>query len=366
MYVVTNREIVAKRKGLSQFGKRLSEKGANELRVAKVSKSGASWNVKVLPDNLNESVADRLIRKHKLPLKKSGQFASLRVACDVVERARAEKKNVLFFVHGYNNDMKDIVTRAADFEKRYNVICIVFSWPANGGGVSGAASYKSDKRDARASAGALERTLMIMYRYFDMLAGSMRERLYNVAMNGDRRRKISGFKDNGIRRDELYAQLLEEECPFTVNAIFHSMGNYVLKQSMKSSLSEGNQLLFDNISLVAADTNNLDHDLWVEKLAFRNRCFIAINEKDFALGASRAKAGSQQLARLGHYLRNLTASNAHYINFTGAEHVGRSHGYFSHPPTNNKGVEAFFDAAFNGRDAEKALSYNPAGNWYDL
>ena len=53
--------------------------------------------------------------------------------------------------------MRDVMDAAFDLEKRYEVEVIPFSWPANGGGVGGKLSYLSDKRDARASAGALER-----------------------------------------------------------------------------------------------------------------------------------------------------------------------------------------------------------------
>ncbi|MEO1203964.1 MAG: alpha/beta hydrolase, partial [Pseudomonadota bacterium] len=325
---------------------------------AEINKSGTSWNVKILADKLAPATAANLIKKYKLPLDPKAQhYVSLKVACAVADKARREKKHVLFFVHGYNNDMKDALSRAIDFERRYNVVCIVFSWPANGGGaITGTASYKSDKRDARASAGALERTLMIMQKYFRALTESNRTRLYALALKGN--------ENNPIRRDEVYAELLEKDCPFTVNAIFHSMGNYLLKQTLKSSISEGGGLLFDNIVLAAADTNNKDHDKWVESLSFRKRCFIAINENDFALGASRAKSGSEQLARLGHYLRNLNAANAHYVNFTEADDVGRSHGYFGDPSKKNEQVFAFFKRAFQGETAEDQLSYNSSGNWY--
>ena len=36
---------------------------------------------------------------------------------------------------------------------------VSFSWPANGGGAWGVASYKSDKRDALNSTGALDRCI---------------------------------------------------------------------------------------------------------------------------------------------------------------------------------------------------------------
>jgi esterase/lipase superfamily enzyme len=65
--------------------------------------------------------------------------------------------------------------------------------------------------------------------------------------------------------------LLEKECPYTINMLGHSMGNYVLKQALKSSLSDAPNILFDNIVLVAADTNNEDHAQRLERLRCRGR-----------------------------------------------------------------------------------------------
>ena len=357
MYVITNREVIEEETGLKRFGKRVNREGPHELRAFEVTKQARGWKVRILDDVLDPAVAGNLIDKHKLSLEKTcTHYASLEVACSVVEEARRKKCHVLLFVHGYNNDMADVLARAQDIADRYDVIVIPFSWPSNGGGISGTASYKSDKRDARASAGALERTLMIMHKYFRLLTEARRAELLKKA--GDR------HPDNATARDELYAKLLQKDCPFTVNAMFHSMGNYLLKHMLKSSITEGNQLTFDNVVLAAADTNNLDHDLWVDRLSFRNRCFITINEDDFALGASRAKSGSEQLARLGHYLRNLGASNAHYVNFTNAPWVKNSHGYFGDPSMKNADVFEFFQRAFSGEAAEDKLRFHAEGNWY--
>ncbi len=357
MYVITNREVDKNESGLDQFGKRVNRKGPHELRAAEVTKLSKGWRIRILDDKLDSATAAALIKKHKLNVDPAAQhYASLKVACGVIDKARKEKRHVLLFVHGYNNDMDDVLARAHDLEKRYGVVVIPFSWPSNGGGIGGVASYKSDKRDARASAGALERALMIMHKYFHLLTEGQRAKLFEQAHKK--------HPDNAIARDELFAALLQKDCPFTVNAMFHSMGNYLLKHMMKSSISEGNDLTFDNIVLAAADTNNLDHDLWVDKLAFRHRCYVAINEDDFALRASRAKAGSQQKARLGHHLRNLNASNAHYINFTNASWVRNSHGYFGDPSKKNKEVFKFFKRAFSGEAAEEDLRFHSEGNWY--
>lgn len=358
MYVITNREVRRTKPGLEQFGATLNAKGANELRVAEVERDGDQWDVRFIADRrLPKTEVRALARRFRLSIDLSeSYYPSFRVACEVAHRARTGKRHVLLFVHGYNNDMADVLNRARDLQERYAVEVLPFSWPANGGGLAGTLSYKSDKRDARASAGALERALERVHRYFRLITESYRQRLFERARHE--------HPDNAEARDQRYAGLLDAECPFSVNVMFHSMGNYLLKHMLKSSINEGNNLTFENIVLCQADTNNLDHALWVDTLRFRKRLFITINENDRALDASRIKTGSEQLARLGHYVRDLTSRNAHYINLTGAPHVGNSHAPFGEPAARNERVAEFFRLAFSGQAAEEDLRFHPEGNWY--
>ncbi|MGB5255472.1 MAG: alpha/beta hydrolase [Sedimenticolaceae bacterium] len=359
MYVVTNREVIEGESSFDQFGKRPNNKGPNELRLAEVVKRGTRWSVTFLDDELEQAEVEQLKDEFQLAIDPAvTHYASLRVACDLARSARDRKRHVLFYIHGYNNDMKDVIGTAHYLENRYGVDVFAFSWPADGGGVSGTFNYKSDKRDARASAGALDRVLAISFRYFKLITEARRLELYEKA-----RKK---FPEKAEVREDLYVRLLEKDCPFTVNALFHSMGNYLLKQVLKSTSSEGNHLLFDNVILCQADANNLEHDLWVDQIRFRNRLYVTINEDDYALRASRAKAGTEQLARLGHYVRNLTSRNAHYINFTDASWVKSSHSPFAKPAEKNDEVFEFFAKAFSGGSPEDGLRYFPEGNFFAL
>lgn len=359
MYVVTNREIFPNKSGLEKFGSSVNAKGPNELRVVKVEQNGNDYDIELLADELPKAKAKKLIEQHSLALDPKAQhWISLQVAVDITEKARKNKSHVLFFVHGFNNDVGDVLKRAFALQQKYGVEVIPFTWPANGGGVAGVVSYKSDKRDARASTGALERTLKIMREHFVIINEGQQRKLLASAN--------AKHPDNQEARDSLYTRLLEKECPFTFNAMFHSMGNYLLKQMLKSSVTEGNDLTFDNVVLVAADTNNLDHKDWVDSMQFRKRLFITINEDDVALRASRAKFGSNQLARLGHYVKALDSVNAHYVNFTSAAWVKNSHAYFEEPADKNNQVAAFFQKAFRGEAAEENLKYRAEGNWYEV
>jgi esterase/lipase superfamily enzyme len=276
-----------------------------------------------------------------------------------VDRARRRKRHVLFFVHGYNNDVAAVLERAGSLERRFPVEVVAFTWPANGGGARGALSYLSDKRDARASAGALERTIVKMQDYLRSLTEAERSTCWAQA-----ERKHPA---NVEMRDALYARLMERRCPFTVNMMAHSMGNYVLKQAVKSSLSEATRLLFDNIALVAADTNLEGHAAWVDRLHCRGRIYVCINERDGALAASRMKSGEEQLARLGHSLYGLDSRSATYVDFTDASYVATSHAYFEGNATDrNEDVKRFFSAAFSGERATDRLRFNAARNTYEF
>ena len=360
LYIVTNREIIPDEKGFAQLGSRPNAKGPNELRVVNISRSSSGrYRVQVLPDALDTAAAKQIIDRHHLPLDPGDtHYVSLKVAADITERARRNRTHVLFFVHGFNNNIEDVVQRAFALQDNFGIEVVPFTWPANGGGAPGVIAYKSDKRDARASTGALDRAMKIMHTHFQMLSESKRAELFEKAE--------AKHRNDPEARDALYVKLLQKHCPFTFNAMFHSMGNYLLKQMLKSSLCEGNELSFDNVILVAADTNNLGHAAWVDQIRYRNRLYIAINENDFALKASRAKLGSSQLARLGHYLRGLDSKQAHYINFTGAAWVKSSHAYFAEPAEKNQKVGEFFQKAFSGEVAEDSLHYRPEGNWFDL
>lgn len=359
MYVVTNRRIIEGESGLAQFGKTPNEQGNNELRLARVTKRGTGHSVEFLQDELDPEEAKRLIAEYKLALDPGERhFASLRVACEIVRRAREHKRHILLYVHGYNNDMSDVMRDAFDLHERYGVEVIAFSWPANGGGVGGKISYLSDKRDARASAGALERTLKKMHEYLMLISESSRLRLLQRAANK--------FPDNPERRDAYYAELLRKECPYTINALFHSMGNYLYKQMLKSTVNEGNSLIFDNVILCQADTNSERHDDWVDAIAHNRRVFITINENDYALRLSRIKPGDAQRARLGHYIKGLDSRTAHYINLTNASWVNNSHSPFGEPARKNEKLRDFFLNAFTGQPAEEPLRFRPEGNWYEI
>ena len=308
MYVVTNRNLQPNERPDKRFGPSFNQLGPNELRLAEANKIDGNWQVDIL--------ADRMVY--------DGQemWASEAAFLTAQQRMHKSDTHCVFFVHGFNTDFDNALESAYKIQQSYGVEVVLFTWPSNGGGMSGVASYRADKRDAMLSLNALDRCFEKLDSYFQKYA---------------------------------------EQCHQKFSFVAHSMGNYLFKYLVKSSVYQGETLLFDNILMLAADVNNHDHAEWVEKIQYRNRLFIAINEDDTALLASRAKSGEQQKARLGHWMRNLTAKNAIYIDFTDAQFVHTHHNYFTDEGAlRNARIKDFFRVAFNGGKAERGLIFDPA------
>ena len=358
MFFITNRQFDSSKRGYEKFTKHPNAKGPNELQAIEIT--GVSQpQFKLLRDQLSITEVKRLKNKFSLDIDESQpHYASLKVACRVFERARKECKNVLLYVHGYNNDIKDVYDTAREIERLYNVIVVTFTWPANGGGaLSGTLSYLADKRDARASQDALNRCVDLVGKYHALLTLAARNKLVE--------RASSKFIANPTKQREYLSELIKRDCDLSVSLMCHSMGNYVLKHALASSLAESRKLIFDNIILIAADTNNKNHKQWVEKLQVRKSIYITINENDYALSWSRRKPGEQQKARLGHYLKILNSDNAMYVDFTKEKAVNNSHSYFDKKTVNqNKGALRFFKKVFSGEDVSSYLSYLPHNNTY--
>ena len=322
MLIVTNRNLKPSGPPEALFGPSFNENGPDELRVASVAKTRGKWKVDIHDDTV-EYEGTRMNASER-------QFLLMQ------ERMREKRRNCLFFVHGFNNDFLDVLERGRQFERNYKVEVVAFSWPANGrssplGRIGGAASYKSDKRDAVRSAIALDRALEKLASYFDKHMD------------------------------------VTQRCNMRISLLMHSMGNYLFKNLMRSSVYQGETGLFDNVILAAADVNNASHEEWVDRIQCRRRIYVTINEDDEALALSRAKFGEKQRARLGHFAQNLNSRQAVYLDFTGAPHVEDSHAYFEGEPIRqNLQIRHVFNEIVNGRAAERSLVYDTHSRTYRL
>lgn len=358
MFLVTNRKILRKSGDCSILGSSPNVKGPNELRLVEATKRGARWRLEVLPDEVDATMRDAVGANDRHIVSYVTRKLLARVNPRLLNpKARARGRNLLVFVHGYNNDVENMLERSLRLSKNYGVEVLPFSWPANGGGVvSGTASYKSDKRDAKASIGALDRILHTL--------GVKLKEVTEAAAKHVQAEACRKFPDNLEQRRDFVAYELEDGCPFTVNLMAHSMGNYLYKHLLLSTASEGRGMVFDNVVLVAADTNNKDHARWVDEIRARRRIYVTINEDDRALQTSRMKSGEEQRARLGHYPFDLDSKYAAYLQFTGASNVGSSHAYFEGKAIENPAVRRIFKRLLNGGRPDGMLEYEAASNTY--
>ena len=373
LFVVTNRAFRRDREAdTHELRDGLNPKGARELRLFEARPRGDDlerWRLDLVPDGPRRSdfEAHGVEPHRKRP--RGVYSGSDLVLARVVARLRAGERNLLLFVHGYNNNVEDALGRAWRLARRYDLEVIVFSWPANDGGsrfledLHGLASYRSDKADARASTEALDRAFGRMQILLGELNEGFLERAREEAMA-----RHPGNPDE--RRAFVARHVRERACPFNVSLLAHSMGNYLLKKTLLASderLSLGT--VFDNVVLKAADTNHAKHDRWVERLRARRRVYVTVNREDRALALSTMKVGDAQEPRLGNTLRRQDAANATYIDFS--DYLGDEHSYFeaadvAEPPGGGRALEAFFGAALNGRVAEEGLAYRADTNTYRL
>lgn len=362
MYLVTNRS-VSNGTTIRVFGDKPNAKGPNELRIVEVNEVNKKWKVSAIKDALTPAQVKKLAQDHHLTIDTSLPWhGSLEVACKLFTQASEENKAILFFVHGYNNDVSDVLRAAQQLEALYDVIVVPFTWPANGGGaVSGTASYLSDKADARASSGAFNRFVGRIHYFHTLLSETNLLSIKNKVGA-----KYKGNK-NPMAAAALYSELVSKVCNVKINLLCHSMGNYLLKHSLMTSDNVTSQLVFDNINLVAADTNNKHHANWADTIDVRNRIHVVINENDAALSASRVKPGKEQKARLGQYLKNLNSKHVVYIDVSEANEVGNKHSYYiSDAATKNAELQAVFNDMFKGKSVEKRLTYFAADNYFTL
>lgn len=361
MFLVTNRNLVDNASGFQLLGSKVNPEGPAELRLVEVVRRANQWHVTVLPDIMTREMKEEVGITEPGPVFAS-QYVFRRLMAIANPRmaqptSRRKGKDILLFVHGFNNSFADVVERCQGLAEAFDDLEVVaFTWPANGGGARGVTDYRDDKRDAQASVVAFDRVLAKTY---DLLAQARGEYLQELQEEAATR-----FPDSGERQREFVAARAEQQCPFRLSLLLHSMGNYLLERTLKSTALRGQQLIFDNIIMAAADVNSPGHEEWVNSLQVRNRLYVTINEDDYALRASRLKGGDEQLARLGHYPYNLNARQAVYVDFTQAPQVGTSHAYFEGDALKNAKVRKFFDLAVHGQRVDESgiLRYDPSRN----
>ena len=98
MYLITNRQLNTKKKGLDIFGKNPNPAGAREINIVNVNRKGTAWTSKMVTDKLSTNTVKALKKKYKLDIDVNEEWhGSLKVACELFDLATESKKSILFF-----------------------------------------------------------------------------------------------------------------------------------------------------------------------------------------------------------------------------------------------------------------------------
>jgi hypothetical protein len=77
------------------------------LRLFEVNKLRHKWKINLIEDELT----DPLKLEVGIPLEEKA-YTSKYVAKKILKRVRKEKRDLVFFIHGFNNDLESVLERA--------------------------------------------------------------------------------------------------------------------------------------------------------------------------------------------------------------------------------------------------------------
>ncbi|WP_418317085.1 alpha/beta hydrolase [Piscinibacter sakaiensis] len=230
-------------------------------------------------------------------------------------------RDMLVLIHGYNVDWEEAVGTAAALEATLNrpdpapsgssdhsvaptqpVRVVLFTWPSNGQALP-FVSYKSDRSDAAASAGAVGRGLLKVRDFLHELGRELRKSNVEAAAL-----RVQ-LESQGVRPSEVHRAIAQLEamriCGQNIHLLAHSMGNYVLQHALARvcEFTPGDTMprLFDRVFLCAADVDDdvLEPGKPMEPVhQIANLVAIYHNPNDNALRVSDYTKGNPD--RLGH------------------------------------------------------------------
>ena len=200
-------------------------------------------DIRAFPEKIDRKISETL--QTKIKKGSAAMFSELK-------DAMMNSTDIVVFVHGFNVSWHNAVGTALSLQEMLNrpgvedesqkVLVVLFTWPSDGM-MMPFVSYKSDRSEAKGSGKALGR-------------GVLKLRDFLITLRGR-------AKDSG-----------EKLCDQDIHLLCHSMGNYVLQNSITriSQYTPGSALprLFDNIFLCAPD---VDDDVFEQ-----NKPLASLNE----------------------------------------------------------------------------------------
>ncbi len=285
-FIITNRKTQNDAQGeyLLEDG---SESASENLRFArfhpkKFDKDHIRSSIELFPDS-SAVLRNQQYSTDELPTYQLGALqgdlqalqGSARFFAELYLAMVKEKGDVLFFIHGFCNDLPDTLEAVCQLEKNYIQTprnssikhIVVFSWPA----MSRMLKYRDDAKDAELSGYTLARCYLMLIDFFRAIF--LKEKL--------------------------------APCQNNIHLLAHSMGNRVLENMMLELYRQkGDNLtaLFKEVVLAAAD---VDWQIFESPRAFSNltnicqRVTVYYNQDDKALFLSETTKNSYN--RLGKY-----------------------------------------------------------------
>lgn len=209
----------------SGFGTGKGEKLSSVITDA----AKAGTDIYAFPESIDRTISEILQTNIK-----KGSMAMFNELKDIMMKST----DVLVYVHGFNVSwdsaigsalaLQEMLNRSGVGDPTQKVIVVLFTWPSDGM-MMPFVSYKSDRTEAKGSGSALGRGVLKLRDFLISLRGRMR--------------------DSG-----------ETLCEQDIHLLCHSMGNYVLQNSIQriAQFTPGTALprLFDHIFLCAPDVDD--------------------------------------------------------------------------------------------------------------
>ena len=294
--VVSNREVNENLNNEKVFGEKVNPKGINELRFATVSfdESEKRWFVDLKPETDSAPRPSEVLFKQVVEQTRNGELSP----------------HWVLFVHGFNQSIKDVLEWSLDLETNYSVNVLAFAWPSNQGGFV-LNEYRSARRAARASDAALDKVFETLETY------------------------LNGQSENERNR-----------CLVRLNLLFHSLGNFLGENLLRSPLHEGETNIFDNVIFHQADVDSHSHAEWIDNNSSL-RTYVTLNDNDRIL----RKSDAINPTRLGQRLRSDRGREPIYVDFSDGKGVDDAHNLLK-DTRSNAVIQSFWKRVLTGRTGE--------------
>lgn len=245
----------------------------------------------------------------------------------------------VFFVHGFHQDPDENVEKAKALHDHHHVNVVVFAWPSRPGDHTMSIDDASKKIALDTLFNTLGKTTLVSLA-FNYAKGFLADfwQNYEPAIDNAKASDIDLFAAMKMIKEQLKSSR-------PVVLLVHSMGNYLLQQSLKNH--HHLPLVFNNIVLHEADVNANGHE-WADKLTNNlhgtANLYITINMYDGVLAASCARRGIHGHAdaeRLGQTRHHHDVEEAIYLDFSDGPDIEIDHEMFRRE--RNKTNEYVFD-----------------------